>query len=206
MAQYTQTERTRLRRVAKRACYDTDSVNAIIDEAMICHLATTANGQPLLQPTIHWRHGNQLYVHGSSKNGLFKALLAGSEACIGISLVDGIVFARSAFHHSLNFRSVVIYSHARLVDDADEKAHALDLLLEKFRPGRSREARAANETELKATSVLAFKLDELSAKIRTGGPVDEAEDMALPVWAGVQPIRTLLDAIEYDDSDANQNT
>lgn len=181
-------------------------VNAIIDEAMICHLATTLDGQTLQQPTIHWRHGNQLYVHGSSKNGLFKALLAGSEACIGISLVDGIVFARSAFHHSLNFRSVVIYSHARLVEDADEKAHALDLLLEKFRPGRSREARAANEIELKATSVLAFELDELSAKIRTGGPVDDPEDRALPIWAGVQPVSTLMGAIEYDDGETTPSS
>lgn len=206
MDHYSKTERTRLRRLPKRACYDVAVVNAIIDEAMICHLATTLDGQTLQQPTIHWRHGNQLYVHGSSKNGLFKALLAGSEACIGISLVDGIVFARSAFHHSLNFRSVVIYSHARLVEDADEKAHALDLLLEKFRPGRSREARAANEIELKATSVLAFELDELSAKIRTGGPVDDPEDRALPIWAGVQPVSTLMGAIEYDDGETTPSS
>ncbi|MBR9884360.1 MAG: pyridoxamine 5'-phosphate oxidase family protein [Oceanospirillales bacterium] len=171
---------------------------AIIDEALICHVSTQVGGQPLLQPTVHWREGNQLYVHGSSKNGLFKALLEGNEACIAITHLDAIVFARSAFHHSVNYRSVVIYSKARLVDDQDEKRHSLDQLMEKFQAGRSVEARPANEIELKATSVLAFELDELSAKIRTGGPVDDPEDMLLPVWAGVQPIMTQRGEIEFD--------
>ncbi|MBV1790176.1 pyridoxamine 5'-phosphate oxidase family protein [Marinobacterium sp. D7] len=198
MTEYRKTERTRVKRLPKRAEYDVETVNAIIDEALICHVATQLNGQPLLQPTIHWRDGNQLYIHGSSKNGLFKALLEGAEACIAIPHLDGIVFARSAFHHSVNYRSVVIYSRARLVEDIDEKRHALDQLLEKFHQGRSKQARPANEIELKATSVLAFELDELSAKIRTGGPVDDAEDMTLPVWAGVQPVITQLGEIELD--------
>jgi len=198
MTQYRKTERTRVKRLPKRAEYDVETINAIIDEALICHLATQLGDQSLLQPTIHWRDGNQLYVHGSSKNGLFKALLEGSEACIAITHLDGIVFARSAFHHSVNYRSVVIYGHARLVEELDEKRHALDLLLEKFHAGRSAEARPANEIELKATSVLAFELDELSAKIRTGGPVDDPEDMALPVWAGVQPVALRLGEIEFD--------
>lgn len=199
MSEYSQTERTRVRRGSKRANYDKETINTILDEAMICHVSTQLGGQPLLQPTIHWRNGDQLYVHGSSKNGLFKALLEGSEACIAVTLLDGIVFARSAFHHSVNYRSVVVYSHARLVDDADEKSRALDQLMEKFHKGRSDEARRANETELKATSVIAFTLNEVSAKIRTGGPVDDPEDMSLPVWAGVQPITTLLGEIEYEN-------
>ncbi|GGB78953.1 flavin-nucleotide-binding protein [Marinobacterium zhoushanense] len=198
MTEYRKTERTRVKRLPKRAEYDVDTVNAIIDEALICHIATQLDRQSLLQPTIHWRDGNQLYVHGSSKNGLFKALLEGNEACIAITHLDGIVFARSAFHHSVNYRSVVIYSQARLVEDSDEKRHALDQLLEKFHRGRSAQARPANEIELKATSVLAFELDELSAKIRTGGPVDDAEDMKLPVWAGVQPVTTQLGEIELE--------
>ncbi|KEA65639.1 Pyridoxamine 5'-phosphate oxidase [Marinobacterium lacunae] len=198
MTQYRKTERTRVKRLPKRAEYDVEKVNAIIDEALICHVSTQVGGQPLLQPTVHWREGNQLYVHGSSKNGLFKALLEGNEACIAITHLDAIVFARSAFHHSVNYRSVVIYSKARLVDDQDEKRHSLDQLMEKFQAGRSVEARPANEIELKATSVLAFELDELSAKIRTGGPVDDPEDMLLPVWAGVQPIMTQRGEIEFD--------
>lgn len=199
MNQYRQTERTRVRRQPKRASYDVDSVNAIIDEALICHLATQIGGQPLIQPTIHWRDDDQLYVHGSSKNGLFKVLMEGQEASLSISLLDGIVFARSAMHHSLNYRSVTIYGKARLVTAEAERRHALDLLLEKFHEGRSREARPANEQELKATSILAFTLDEVSAKIRTGGPVDDPEDMQLPVWAGVQPVRLQRGEIEYEE-------
>ncbi|WP_027852196.1 pyridoxamine 5'-phosphate oxidase family protein [Marinobacterium litorale] len=198
MSEYTQTERTRVKRGAKRANYDKETVNAILDEALLCHVSTQLNGKPLLQPTIHWRDGDQLYVHGSSKNGLFKVLLEGAEACIAVTLLDGIVFARSAFHHSVNYRSVLIYGHARLVDDPDEKSRSLDQLIEKFHEGRSKEARPANETELKATSVIAFTLDEVSAKIRTGGPVDDAEDMNLPVWAGVQPVITTLGEIEFE--------
>ncbi|WP_432698414.1 pyridoxamine 5'-phosphate oxidase family protein [Marinobacterium sp. YM272] len=198
MNQYKQTERTRVKRGSKRASYDKATVNAILDEAMICHVSTQLNGQPLLQPTIHWRDGDQLYVHGSSKNGLFKALQEGAEACIAVTLLDGIVFARSAFHHSVNYRSVVIYSHARFVDYAEEKRRALDQLIEKFHEGRSEQARRANDTEMKATSVIAFTLDEVSAKIRTGGPVDDEEDMNLPVWAGVQPVITRLGEIEYE--------
>lgn len=198
MSQYTQTERTRLKRIAKRAHYDKETIHAILDEAMICHVSTQLNGQPLLQPTIHWRDGDQLYVHGSSKNGLFKALLSGAEACIAVTLLDGIVFARSAFHHSVNYRSVVIYGHARLVNDAEEKSRALDQLMEKFHEGRSKQARPANAIEMKATSVIAFTLNEVSAKIRTGGPVDDEEDMNLPVWAGVQPVLTTLGEIEYE--------
>jgi nitroimidazol reductase NimA-like FMN-containing flavoprotein (pyridoxamine 5'-phosphate oxidase superfamily) len=198
MTQYRQTERTRLKRAPKRAHYDTATVNAIIDEALICHLSTVHHGQPLLQPTIHWRDGDQLYVHGSSRNGLFQALLEGAEACLAITLLDGIVFARSAFHHSVNFRSVVIYARARRVDDVDEKRRALDQLLEKFHAGRSQEARPANAAELKATSVLAFTLDELSAKVRSGGPIDDPEDRVLPVWAGVQPVTLQRGEIEYE--------
>ncbi len=203
MSDYTQTERTRVRRGAKRASYDKETINGILDEAMICHISTQLDGQPLLQPTIHWRDGDQLYLHGSSKNGLFKALLEGNEACIAITLLDGIVFARSAFNHSVNYRSVIIYGQARLVDDADEKSRSLDQLMEKFHEGRSVQARRTNATEMKATSVIAFTLNEVSAKIRSGGPLDDPEDMKLPVWAGVQPVITTLGEIEYENSDCN---
>lgn len=198
MSEYIPTERTRLKRAPKRANYDKETINTILDEAMICHVGTQLNGQPMLQPTIHWRDGDQLYVHGSSKNGLFKALLEGAEACIAITLLDGIVFARSAFNHSVNYRSVIIYGHARLVDDTEEKSRSLDLLMEKFHEGRSDQARRANETEMKATSVIAFTLDEVSAKIRSGGPLDDPQDMNLPVWAGVQPVLTTLGEIDYE--------
>lgn len=198
MSQYTPTERTRLRRAPNRAQYDRASIDAILDEALVCHLACTVDGAPLLQPTLHWREGDQLYVHGSSKNGLFRALLDGAEACIAVTLIDGVVFARSAFHHSVNYRSVIIYGKARPVEEAAEKARILDLLLEKFHEGRSQQARPANATELKATGLLAFTLDEVSAKVRSGGPVDDAEDMALPVWAGVQPLWLQKGEIDYE--------
>ncbi|MCP3665261.1 MAG: pyridoxamine 5'-phosphate oxidase family protein [Gammaproteobacteria bacterium] len=198
MCEYAITERTRVKRGNKRATYNKQTIHQIIDEAMVCHVACNRQGDAVVQPTLHWRDGDKLYIHGSSKNGLLQALMAGDTASIAITLLDGIVFARSAFHHSVNYRSVIIYSKATLVEDQKEKLHALELMLEKFHEGRSREARAINETELKATSVLAFNLEEVSAKVRTGGPVDDPADMALGIWAGVQPVETRLGEIIYE--------
>ncbi len=189
MSHFPTTEKTRIKRGPKRACYDKEIINPILDEALVCHVATQWQGQSMVQPTIHWRDGDYLYIHGSSKNGLFQALLQGQEAAICITLLDGLVFARSAFHHSVNYRSVIVYAKAELIEEEQEKRKQLDLMLEKVKEGRSKEARPANDTELKATSVLAFKLEEVSAKIRTGGPIDDPEDMELDVWAGVQPIQ-----------------
>lgn len=195
---YPITPRTRVKRGLKRATYDKATINTILDEAMVCHVSCSWNGQPMIQPTIHWRDGDLLYIHGSSKNGLFQALLAGEEAAIAVTLLDGLVFARSAFHHSVNYRSVIVYGQAELIDEESEKRRQLDLMLEKVKEGRSSEARPANDTELKATSVLAFKIEEVSAKVRDAGPEDDPADLDLPVWAGVEPITQVRGDIIFD--------
>jgi nitroimidazol reductase NimA-like FMN-containing flavoprotein (pyridoxamine 5'-phosphate oxidase superfamily) len=182
------TERTRLRRLPKRASYDLEVIQAILDEAVVCHVGFVVEGRPVVIPTIHWREADTLYVHGSPASRMLRSLREGVEACVTVTLVDGLVLARSAFHHSMNYRSVVVFGNAREVT-GEEKLRALDSLVEHVMPGRSAEVRAPNETELRQTVVLALPLDEASAKIRTGGPVDDAEDYALPVWAGVLPLR-----------------
>jgi nitroimidazol reductase NimA-like FMN-containing flavoprotein (pyridoxamine 5'-phosphate oxidase superfamily) len=182
------TERTRVRRLPKRASYDLEVIQAILDEAVVCHVGFVVEGRPVVIPTIHWREADTLYVHGSPASRMLRSLREGVEACVTVTLVDGLVLARSAFHHSMNYRSVVVFGNAREVT-GEEKLRALDSLVEHVMPGRSAEVRAPNETELRQTVVLALPLDEASAKIRTGGPVDDEEDYALPVWAGVLPLR-----------------
>ena len=194
MSSFSVTDKTKLKRGPKRASYDKEVIYSILDEALVCHVSCAWYGQPMIQPTLHWRDGDLLYIHGSSKNGLFQALLAGEEAAISVTVLDGLVFGRSAFAHSVNYRGVIVYGKAEIIDEETEKRKQLDLMLEKVREGRSGEARPANDAELKATTVIAFKIEEVSAKIRTGGPVDDAEDMKLNVWAGVQPI-----TIQYDE-------
>lgn len=187
-AAYPVTARTRVRRLPKRGVYDRDVVHAILDEALVCHIGTTVGGSPVVQPTLPWRIGEELFVHGSSKNGLFAALKDGTEACVTVTLLDGLVLARSAFHHSVNYRSVMVFGQARLVDDPAEKMAALKGMLDKFTPGRWDQMREPNATEMKATDVLAFPLVEVSAKLRSGPPVDDAEDYGLDIWAGVVPL------------------
>ena len=182
------TDRTRVRRLPKRASYDLEVIHAILDEAVVCHVGFVMEGRPVVIPTIHWREGDTLYVHGSAASRMLRSLREGVDACVTVTLVDGLVLARSAFHHSMNYRSVVVFGNAREVT-GEEKLRALDSLVEHVMPGRSSEVRAPNETELRQTVVLALPLDEASAKIRTGGPVDDEEDYALPVWAGVVPLR-----------------
>lgn len=182
------TDRTKVRRLPKRGAYDLETIRAILDEALICHVGFVVNGAPVVIPTIHWRDGDMLYFHGSAASRMLRALRDGVEACVTVTLLDGLVLARSAFHHSMNYRSVVLFGTARLVEDRDEVLRALDALVEHVVPGRSKEIRGPNEVELKATMVLAIPIDEASAKIRTGGPVDDEEDYALPVWAGVLPL------------------
>ncbi|WP_299181608.1 pyridoxamine 5'-phosphate oxidase family protein [uncultured Neptuniibacter sp.] len=192
MSRFEVTDRTQLKRGAKRGSYDKEVIFRIMDEAYVCHVATQMKGRPLIQPTLHWRDQEYLYIHGSSKNGLFRALKEGQEAVIAITLLDGLVFAKSAFHHSVNYRSVMLYGQASTVDEPDQKRRLLDLMLEKIRVGRSLEARPPNDTEMKATEVLAFKISEVSAKVRTGGPVDDPEDQLLDIWSGVQPMSLTL--------------
>jgi nitroimidazol reductase NimA-like FMN-containing flavoprotein (pyridoxamine 5'-phosphate oxidase superfamily) len=184
-----QTERTTVRRLAKRAAYDREVVHAILDEALLCHVGFIVDGAPVVIPTIHWREGDTLYVHGSVASRMLRTLKDGVEACVTVTLLDGLVLARSAFHHSMNYRSAVIFGIAREVTAREEKLRALDSLVEHVVRGRSAEVRAPNESELRLTTVLALPIEEASAKVRTGGPVDDEEDYALPVWAGVVPMR-----------------
>ena len=184
-----QTERTTVRRLAKRGNYDREIVESILDEALICHVGFVVDGSPVVIPTIHTRVGETLYFHGSAASRMLRTLRDGVEACVTVTLLDGLVLARSAFHHSMNYRSAVILGMAREVTDRDEKLRALDALVEHVCRGRSAEVRAPNEIELKQTLVLALPITEASAKIRTGPPIDDEEDYAMGVWAGVLPLK-----------------
>lgn len=184
-----QSARTTVRRLPKRGDYDRATINAILDEALICHIGFIAEGSPVVIPTIHARAGETLYVHGSAASRMLRTLREGVPACVTVTLLDGLVLARSTFHHSMNYRSVVIFGTAREVVDREEKLRALEAIVEHVAPGRSAVARPPNEEELRATMVLALPIEEASAKIRTGPPLDDADDYKLDVWAGVIPMR-----------------
>ena len=181
---------TKIVRGPKRASYDRKLVHGIIDDALICHVGTVVNGRPAMIPTAHWRVGERIYIHGASKNRILAAIADGAEACLCITHLDGLVMARSAFHHSANYRSVVIYGKGELVSDEDGKMEHSRLFVEKLEPGRWETIREPNKQELKATMFLGFDLKEVSAKVRTGDPVDDDEDYDWDVWAGVLPCAT----------------
>ncbi len=183
-----QTDRTRIHRLPQRGNYDRDTIHAILDEALICHVGFVSGGRPVVIPTIHTRVGEHLYFHGSPAAGMLRTLTAGGEACVTVTLLDGLVLARSAFHHSMNYRSVVVFGNAEEVTEREEKLRVLDALVEHVCKGRSADARRPTEKELKQTTVLRLPIAEASAKIRTGPPADDAEDYALPIWAGVLPL------------------
>lgn len=186
--QINPTERTRLKRLPKRGHFERETINAILDEALICHVGFNISAQPYVIPTGFARVGDDLYIHGSAASRMLRNLAEEIEVCVTVTLLDGLVLARSAFHHSMNYRSVVILGRAELVTDADEKYAALKALTEHFVPGRWEHVRWPSELELKATSVLKLPITEASAKIRTGDPVDDDEDYAMNVWAGVLPL------------------
>ena len=185
------TERTRVRRLPERGVFDRATIDAILDEALICHLAYVVDGQPRVIPTIHARDGDVLYVHGSNASRTLRTAKGGTPVAVEVTLLDGLVLARSAFHHSMNYRSVVMYGTAREISDPDQKWRAQRALVEHVVHGRSNDARMPNDRELNQTTILAVPLDEASAKIRTGPPKDEDEDYGLPVWAGVVPLATV---------------
>jgi len=193
MTDSLQTSRTTVRRLPERGVYDRDTVYAILDEALICHVGFAVEGQPFVIPTIHWRDGDTLYFHGSAASRMLRALRGGVDTCVTVTLLDGLVLARSAFHHSMNYRSVVVLGKAVEVSDRDEKLRALDRLVRHITPDRAAQIRPPNESELRQTLVLALPLAEASAKMRSGPPVDEDEDYGLRVWAGVIPIRMVRD-------------
>jgi uncharacterized protein len=183
-----QTPRTTVRRLAARGAYDRDTIYAILDEAYICHVGFVVDGHPFVIPTIHARVGDTLYFHGSAASRMLRSLRDGVDACVTVTLLDGLVLARSAFHHSMNYRSVVVLGMGREVADRAEKLHALDAIVEHVVLGRSKIARPPNESEIRQTMVIAMPLTEASAKVRTGPPLDDEPDYALDVWAGVIPI------------------
>jgi nitroimidazol reductase NimA-like FMN-containing flavoprotein (pyridoxamine 5'-phosphate oxidase superfamily) len=183
-----QTDRTTVKRLAKRGNYDRETINAILDEALICHVGFVVDGAPVVIPTIHARVDDTLYFHGSAASRMLRTLRGGVEACVTVTLLDGLVMARSAFHHSMNYRSVVVLGTGREVSDRDEKLRVLAAFVEHVCSGRSRDARPPNEAELKQTLVIALPLTEASAKIRTGPAVDEDEDYALPICSGIIPL------------------
>ena len=182
------TPRTRVVREPQRAVYDRDAVNQILDEAFLCHVGFVVDGHPYVIPTSYGRDGNVLYLHGSAASRMLRNLEQGVPVCITVTLLDGLVLARSVFNHSMNYRSVVILGTATLVDDPSEKIAALRALSEHILPHRWDDARQPNEKELKATSVLRIPIEEFSAKVRVGPPVDDEADFAFPTWAGVIPL------------------
>ncbi|MGP0066235.1 MAG: pyridoxamine 5'-phosphate oxidase family protein [Isosphaeraceae bacterium] len=188
MDEIPRTDRTTVRRLPARGAYDRALIHSILDEALICHVGFVADGRPFVIPTIHVRLGDRLYLHGSPASRMLKAMAGGVEVCITVTMVDGLVLARSAFHHSMNYRSVVLFGEARAVDDPDEKARVLQVLAEHLVPGRWRDIRVPTTGELKATSVLSIPIDEASAKVRTGPLVDDEDDYAMPTWSGVLPL------------------
>jgi nitroimidazol reductase NimA-like FMN-containing flavoprotein (pyridoxamine 5'-phosphate oxidase superfamily) len=182
------TPRTRVVREPDRGVYDRDTLNRILDEAFLCHVGFVVDGQPYVIPTSYGRDGNVLYIHGSAASRMLRNLSAGIPACVTVTLLDGLVLARSVFNHSMNYRSVVILGTATLVDDPEEKLKALRALSEHILPRRWDDVRQPNERELKVTSVLRIPIEEFSSKVRSGPPIDDEPDYAVPTWAGVIPL------------------
>lgn len=193
------TARTRVVREADRAVYDREAIYRILDEGFLCHVGFAIDGQPFVIPTSYGRKEADLYIHGSAASRMLRQMKDGVAMCVTVTLLDGLVLARSVFNHSMNYRSVVILGKAMLVDNPDEKLGALRVLSEHIIPGRWDDARQPNERELKATSVLRVPIEEFSAKVRTGPPIDDAEDYSFPAWAGVVPLE-IKTGTPIDDS------
>jgi uncharacterized protein len=199
MDKFTATGKTTLKRLPKRGEFDRAAVYEILDEAFICHVGFVVDGQPYVIPTGYARIEDRLYIHGSAASRMLRSLAEGIEVCVTVTLVDGLVLARSAFHHSMNYRSVVALGRATVVEDADEKFAALKAFTDHIIAGRWAEVREPSEAEMKATLVLALPLVEVSAKVRRGPPIDDEEDFAIPVWAGVLPLQITASAPVKDE-------
>jgi uncharacterized protein len=191
MSEFTPTKRTKVQRLPDRGKYDRETVFSILDEGFVCHVGFVVDGQPFVIPTNYGRVGETLYLHGSSASRMLRTISEGLQVCVTVTLVDGLVLARSAFHHSVNYRSVVVLGRAMPVEDAEEKMRALAAFTDHVVPGRWKDIRHPTESELKATSVLALPLEEVSAKVRVGPPKDDEADYTLPIWAGVLPLQVV---------------
>ena len=181
-------------RLAKRASYDSEQIYSILDEGLVCQVAYVENGRPMMIPTGYCRIGNKLYIHGSVGSHFMRSLADGREVCLSVSLLDGLVLARSAFHHSVNYRSVVVFAQAELITDEQEAWDALEAFTEHVIKGRWAEVREPDASEMKKTMVLGFSLEKASAKVRIGNPSDDEKDYELPVWAGVLPLKQVAQA------------
>ena len=191
MTDFTRTDRNRIKRLPTRGHYDRETIHRILDEALICHVGFVERRQPYVIPINFARVDDRIVLHGAKASRLLKHIEAGHPICVEVTIVDGLVLARSVFHHSLNYRSVVVFGRGRLIEDQQEKLAALQAVTEHLIPGRWQEARLPNHKELNATSVVSINIDEASAKIRMGPPVDEDDDYALPVWAGILPLQEM---------------
>lgn len=204
MTDFTRTDRNRIKRLPKRGQYDRATIYRILDETLICHVGFVEKRQPYVIPINFARMGDNIVLHGAKASRLLRHIEAGHPICVEATIVDGLVLARSVFHHSVNYRSVVVFGKGRLIEDEQEKLAALQAVTEHLIPGRWQEARLPNRKELNATSVVSIKIEEASAKVRVGPPVDEDEDYALPVWAGVLPLQEtplapIHDELQSDD-------
>jgi uncharacterized protein len=191
MTDFTRTDRNRIKRLPKRGHYDRETIHRILDEALICHVAFVEKGQPFVIPINFARVEDRIVLHGAKASRLLKHIEGGYPICVEATIVDGLVLARSVFNHSINYRSVVVFGKGHLIEDQQEKLEALQAVTEHLIPGRWQEARLPNRKELNATSVVSINIDEASAKVRLGPPVDEQEDYALPVWAGILPLQEM---------------
>ncbi len=192
MSEYPRNERNTVRRRAERGRYDRDTVYSILDSSFLCHLGFVSDGQPFVIPTLYGREGDTIFVHGSSVSRMLRDLSEGIRACVTVTIVDGMVLARSAFHHSMNYRSVTAFGTGSEVSDPDEKLHALKLISDNVLPGRWEDARLPTANELNVTSVISIPIEDAAAKIREGDPKDDAKDYELPVWAGILPITSFI--------------
>jgi hypothetical protein len=193
------TPRTKVRRLPERGVYDLEAINAILDEALFCHVGFVEDGSPVVIPTIHARVGTTLYIHGSPASRMLRSMAHGIEVSVAVTILDGLVVARTPFEQDLNYRSVIAFGEARLVDDAGEKMVALKALTDHVTPGRWEDSRPASDKEVRATLVLAVPLDEVSAKVSTGTPEDEDKDRLLPFWAGVVPVSLVFGEPDPDE-------
>jgi nitroimidazol reductase NimA-like FMN-containing flavoprotein (pyridoxamine 5'-phosphate oxidase superfamily) len=195
---FPMTERNQVRRMHQRGSYDREVVYQILDSSLLCSVGYVIDGQPYVTPTSFWREGNTLYWHGSSASRALKQQIGGISVCLTVAHADGLVVARSGFHSSINYRSVMVFGQAHLIEDIDVKREKLDIFIDRFIPGRTAANRSITAQELKATKLLGMDIEEASAKIRVGQPVDDEEDYALPVWAGVVNFKTVVAGIDAD--------
>jgi len=189
---YKPTDRTKLKRIRERAHYDRETIYDILDAGLLCHVGYTIDDQPYVTPTCHWREGNAVYWHGSSASKALKAQRQGIPVCVTVSHMDGLVMARSGLHHSINYRSVMLFGTAHLVEGRDAKEASLKAFMDRIAPGRWEDCKPVTGQEIKGTMILGLEIDEVVAKVRTGPPADDEEDYALDIWAGVVPITTRI--------------